>query len=79
MGDGKRDHWLSPLSIKPSQGLIDDQDEVRGEESMMSLVPWESTVRVFLLPVSLPVLLPIPGPTQSHLITVFYHVEGPNP
>src|SRR4029077_3639246 len=34
-------------STKPSQGLIDVQDEVRGGESMMSLVPWESTVRVF--------------------------------
>jgi hypothetical protein len=49
---------------------------------MMSLVRWESTVRVFLLPVStpgftpgftpgsLPDLLPVPGLTQSHSITV---------
>ena len=28
MWDGERDHWLSPLSIKPSQGLIDVQDEM---------------------------------------------------
>lgn len=24
--DGESDHWLSPLSTKPSQGLIDVQD-----------------------------------------------------
>ena len=53
--DGESDHRLSPLSTKPSQGLIDVQDEMMGGESVMSLVPCESTVRVFLLPVSLPV------------------------
>jgi hypothetical protein len=38
-------NWLPPPSRKPSQGLINVQDEVRGGELMMSLVPWESTVR----------------------------------
>jgi hypothetical protein len=42
--DGESDHWLSPLSIKPSQGLIDIQDEVRGVELSMSPVPCEFTV-----------------------------------
>jgi hypothetical protein len=41
---------------------------------MMSLVRWESTLRVFctpgFTPGSLPVLLPIPGLTQSRSITV---------
>jgi hypothetical protein len=61
-------------STKPSQGLIDVQDEVRGGESMMSLVLCEPTGSSFstpgFTPGSLPVLLTIPGPPQSHSITL---------
>ena len=60
------DHWLSPLSTNPSQGLIDVKDQMMGVESEIRLVPYEPRVRVFLLPVS----LPIPGPSQSHSIPV---------
>jgi len=44
-----------------------------GGELVMNLVPWESTVRVFysqFAPGSLPVLLTIPDPPQSHSITL---------
>ena len=36
--DGEGDHRLSPLSTKPSQGLIDVQDAMMGGESVMNLV-----------------------------------------
>jgi hypothetical protein len=45
-----------------------------GGESVMSCVPCKPTGSNFstpgFTPGSLPVLLPIPGPTQSHSITV---------
>ena len=42
MCDGESDPWLLPLSLKPSEGLIDVQDGMMGEESMMSLGPFYS-------------------------------------
>ena len=45
--DSESDQWLSPLFTKPSQGLIDVQDEVRGGESMRMHLPWDSGLRVF--------------------------------
>ena len=72
--DGESDHWLSPLSTKPSQNLIDVQDEIMGGESVMSFVPCDLTglscSTPGFTPGSLPVLLPIPGPPQSHSITL---------
>jgi len=63
-----------PLSIKPSQDLIDVQDEIMGGELVISPVPCDPRIRVFstpgFTPGSLPVLLPITGTTQSHSVVL---------
>lgn len=64
---GESDHWLSPLSTNPSQGLIDVKDQMMGVESEIRLVPCEPRVRVFLLPVSLPVRSRFYSRFQVHL------------
>jgi len=57
------------ISIKAPRVFLDVQDEMVSEDSVMSCVPCEPTGSSFLTPGSLPILLPIPGPPQSHSIT----------
>ena len=75
-GTVRLDRWWRCGTRGVNPGFLIRGDDLEGEwVSVMSLVPYEPTGSSFLLPVSLPVMLTIPGPTQSHTIALYSYLH----